>query len=100
MRCFEIMAAGALCITNSVQDGSVERLGYQDREHLVLYRVPAEVPSLIDHYLSHEQERTAIAAAGVQQTLAHHTYTHRMAALLTHTTGRPWEIPGSPHAAV
>jgi len=97
MRCFEIMAAGALCLTPVVQDGSVEALGYRDREHLVLYRTPAEVPGLIDHYLNHEGERARIAAAGMQQTLAQHTYLHRVVALLAHVTGRPWAVPASSH---
>lgn len=84
MRCFEIMAAGALCLTNAVSDGSVEELGFRDQEHLVLYRNPSDVPSLIDYYLVHETERAAIAAAGQQQTLAHHTYADRVATLLAH----------------
>lgn len=100
MRCFEIMAAGALCLTPIVQDSSIEALGYRDREHLALYRTPAEVPGMIDYYLNHEEERARIAAAGMRHTLAHHTYTHRAAALLTHITRRPWAVPASSHAGV
>lgn len=100
MRCFEIMAAGALCLTPVVQDGSVEALGYQDRESLALFHSPQEVPALIDYYLSHDAERARLAAAGARHTLDHHTYVHRAAALLTHVTGRAWPVPEAAHVAM
>jgi len=37
---------------------------------------------LLEHYLSHEAERAAIAAAGLRRTLAEHTYRHRMEELV------------------
>lgn len=93
MRVFEVMAAGALLLTNAVRDESIERLGYRDRRHLVVYRDPREVPSLIEYYLAHESERAAIAGAGQDHTLRHHTYAHRVADILTALTGRAWAVP-------
>ena len=46
--------------------------------HFVLYRRPSELFELIDFFLSHDDERRRIAEAGYRQTLAHHTYLHRV----------------------
>lgn len=53
-------------------------------EHLVTY--PAgdfpTLQKLIDYYLRHDDERQAIAAAGMEHVKAHHTYAHRVQQLL------------------
>ena len=64
MRMFEVMAAGALLVTNALANTDLEALGFEDRRHLVLYRRPEELLPLIDHYLAHEAEREALSEAG------------------------------------
>lgn len=75
MRIFEGTAAGALVLTDAVANG-LDELFAIGRE-LAVYRDDAELLRLIDHYLAHEEERTAIATAGQRRTLAEHTYAHR-----------------------
>jgi hypothetical protein len=63
-----------------VTDGSQ----YTDREHLVTYPLGDfdEMIRLVDHYLGEANEREVIRVAGRAHVAAHHTYTHRMAAVL------------------
>ena len=82
MRVFEVMASGALLVTNALPSGDLERLGFRDREHLVLYRTPRELQGLLAHFLAHPDERLRIARAGQAAVMAGHTYVHRMQALL------------------
>ena len=88
MRVFETLAAGACLVTNALAGDDLERLGLRDREHLVLYRRPAELFPAIDHYLAHDEERQRIGRAGQALVLARHTYVHRMRQLLTDAVAR------------
>ncbi len=45
---------------------------------IVAYHSVKECIELIGHYLTHEDERAAIARAGQERTLREHTYAHRM----------------------
>lgn len=78
MRCFEIMACGALLLLNEVPGHTHEAMGMSPGVHFALYRSPSELFSLIERFLSHEDERRRIAEAGYQATLAGHTYVHRV----------------------
>jgi spore maturation protein CgeB len=78
MRCFEIMACGALLMLNDVPGNTHEAMGMRPGTHFVSYRSPSELVSLIDYYLAHEEERRRLAEAGYRETLAHHTYVHRI----------------------
>ena len=51
-------------------------------EHCVWYRSPDEAVSLAERYLASPAERAAIAAAGREHALRHHTYAHRLPMLL------------------
>ena len=82
MRSLEIMACGTLCLTNPPKDDTVEVLGLQDRQHLVLYRSPGELFQLIDHYLSHPRERTAITEEGYKKAVGRLTYQHQLIQML------------------
>jgi hypothetical protein len=82
MRVFEVLAARALLVTNALAGDDFQRLGLEDRRHLVLYRSPRELFELIDHYLTHPDERRRIAEAGETLVLERHTYVHRVQALL------------------
>ncbi len=80
MRVFEGTACGALVLTDRTANG-LEALFHVGREILV-YRDDAELLQLIDHYLAHEEDRAALAAAGQRRTLAEHTYAHRAQRIL------------------
>ncbi|HEX3235351.1 MAG TPA: glycosyltransferase [Gemmatimonadales bacterium] len=51
-------------------------------EHCAWYRQPGEAAELARYYLDRPDERRAIAAAGREHALAHHTYAHRVRLLL------------------
>lgn len=55
---------------------------YQDRHEIVYYRNRTELHELIAYYLGRPEERQRIAQAGLQRTLAAHTYRHRAARLI------------------
>lgn len=78
MRCFEIMACGALLLLNEVPGHTHRQMGLIPGTHFVLYRSPTELFALVDHFLSHEAERRQIAEAGYRETVSHHTYLHRV----------------------
>lgn len=78
MRCFEIMACGALLLLNEVVGHTHREMGFAPGTHFVLYRSPAELLTQIEYFLTHESERRAIAEAGYQETAARHTYRHRV----------------------
>jgi len=68
---------------------------FQDGIHLVTYADDNELCERMEYYLSHDEERERIAAAGRQCVLAQHTYAHRVQALLdfatTHQPQRAWD---------
>jgi hypothetical protein len=78
MRCFEIMACGALLLLNEVAGHTHRLMGFEPGTHFVLYRSPRELFELIDYYLARDVDRQRIAEAGYRETLAHHTYAHRV----------------------
>ena len=88
MRAFEVLASGALLVTNPMAAESLAALGLQDRRHLVIYRRPAELYATIDEWLSREEERRIIAQAGAEVARQRHTYAHRLAHLLTRVSAR------------
>ena len=84
MRAFEIMACGAMLLTNPIDPEAVTRLGAREGEHFVVYRSPNELFRLIDRYLERDKDRTAIAERGQQLALSRHTYWHRLQQMLPH----------------
>ncbi len=82
MRIFEVLAAGALLVTNALKKGELAHLGFEEGQHLICYRTPRELLRLIDHFLAHEEERRTIAEQGRRFVLMHHTYRHRVQQLL------------------
>lgn len=81
-RVFEALASGAMLLTPRVSAETVEL--FPEGECLVTYR-PHEVDDAvrqIDYYLTHEEERRAIAAAGYERVRSHHLAINRAQALL------------------
>jgi hypothetical protein len=81
LRCFEVMASGALLITPVPSE--LSHLGFRDGEHFVGFRTETELVDLISYYLGHAAERGRIAQAGRALTLREHTYDRRVDLLLS-----------------
>lgn len=79
----ETVGRGGLLIHPHV-DGVTDGTLYTDREHLVTYPLGdfTAMLGLVDHYLTHDTERETIRAAGRAHVAAHHTYAHRMEAVV------------------
>jgi len=75
MRLYEATGVGTLLLTDWKENLSEM---FEPGREVVAYRSPEECAELIDYYLNHEAERTAIARAGQQHTLRDHTYYQRM----------------------
>jgi len=75
MRLYEATGVGSLLLTDAKQNlGDLFDVGRE----LIVYRGEDELVEAVEHYLAHEDERTAIAAAGQRRTLRDHTYEVRM----------------------
>ncbi|MCI0621948.1 MAG: glycosyltransferase [Acidobacteria bacterium] len=75
MRLYEATGVGSLLLTD--QKRNLAELFEPGRE-VVTYRSVGECVELIEHYLSHEEDRAAIARAGQQRTFREHRYYCRM----------------------
>lgn len=75
MRLYEATGVGSLLLTDAKLNlGELFEVG----QEVVTYRDEDELVEAVDHYLRHEDERAALAAAGQRRTLADHTYAVRM----------------------
>lgn len=74
-RNFEIPACGGFQLSEHA-----ERLDefFQLDKEIVCYESPGELVEKIRHYLDHEDERRAIADAGYERVMRHHTYAKRL----------------------
>ncbi|MFM5572357.1 glycosyltransferase [Aeromonas veronii] len=78
MRVFDILGAGGFMVTNDKED--LHHL-FTPGKDLVIFRDQQDLQEICRYYLSHEEERAAIAAHGQQTVLAHHTYRARLISL-------------------
>jgi hypothetical protein len=75
MRLYEATGVGSLLLTDAKENlGELFDVGGE----VVAYRDEDELVQAVEHYLEHEDERAAIAAAGQRRTLREHTYAVRM----------------------
>jgi spore maturation protein CgeB len=75
MRLYEATGVGSLLLTDAKENlGDLFEVGRE----VVAYRDENELVEAIEHYLAHEDERAAVAAAGQQRTLREHGYGVRM----------------------
>lgn len=79
MRCFEATATGSFLMTEWVP---TLYECFQDGRHLVTFKTMDEAVEKTRYYLEHEYERNEIARAGMEHTLARHTYRHRIGTML------------------
>lgn len=77
-RVFDVPASDAFVLTD--WRPQMEQL-FEPGE-MACYRDADEIPGLVRHYLAHESERRAIAAAGRRRVLACHRWEHRLKTLL------------------
>ncbi|WP_453960799.1 CgeB family protein [Amorphus suaedae] len=75
MRVFEAWAAGALLVTDRIENGFAEI--FEDGVNCVCYSGVEEAIEKIDYYLAHDAEREAIAAEGQRAAASRHSYRHR-----------------------
>jgi spore maturation protein CgeB len=79
MRLFEATGVGTLLLTDERRNLSAL---FESQKEVVTYASEDELVERVRHYLAHDDEREAIAAAGQRRTLAEHTYAHRMSELV------------------
>lgn len=81
LRIFDILGAGGFLLTNFQADF----LDYfTPDEDYVYYESKQDLLDKIEYYLSHEEERAAIAQNGLAKITAAHTYKHRVAEILSY----------------
>jgi hypothetical protein len=80
MRFFEVLASGALLVTQKIGAGMDEL--FEEGTHFVTHRV-TDVDSILKYYLEREPLRAQIAQRGRELCLSHHTYKHRCDELLS-----------------
>lgn len=79
MRCFEATATGSFLLTEWIPTlNSV----FEEDKHLVTYKDMDECIEKARYYIDRDDEREAIAKAGMEHTLANHTYQHRAKKML------------------
>lgn len=78
MRVFDILGAGGFMVTNDKED--LHHL-FTPGKDLVIFRDKQDLLEICRYYLSHDEERAAIAAHGQQTVLTHHTYRARLISL-------------------
>lgn len=79
MRLYESTGVGTLLITD--HKDNLHEL-FEIGKEIETYKTKKELLEKINYYLTHEEERQKIAAAGQQRTLKDHTYKKRMIELI------------------
>ena len=77
-RVFDALAAGAFIITSAKPIVEEFFCTTGKRKEIVTFQNGAELVDLVRYYLSHENERKAIATRGRERVGNHHTYDHRI----------------------
>lgn len=79
LRAFDIMGAGGFLLSN-YQEGFLEY--FVPGEDFVYYESKEDLLAKVEYYLSHDEERKAIARNGHEKVAASHTYRHRIGEML------------------
>ena len=80
LRCFEIMASGALLITKKPTE--LDEIGLVAGKHFVTYKTTEELLNKISYYLQNENERKHIAFQGYQAVNRSHDFVNRVATIV------------------
>jgi len=83
----EVMACGTFLLTPKIDHPSAlqNMEPFVDRRHLAYYdpEKPEQIGELIAYYLAHEDQRNAIAAAGLAEVRQRHTFLQRVQRILS-----------------
>lgn len=80
LRVWDVLGAGGFLLTNY----QAEIPSYlENKKDLVCFEDTRELSDLVDYYLSHEQERAAVAAHGLETVKKKHGYEQRIREMLT-----------------
>lgn len=79
MRFFEVLASGALLVTQKIEAGVSDL--FQDGVHFASHHF-TDVSKILKYYLENEPLRAGIAARGRELCLSRHTYRHRCEELI------------------
>ncbi len=79
LRAFDIMGCGGFLLSN-FQSGFLDM--FIPGEDFVYYESKEDLLQKIGYYLSHEEERKAIAKSGHNKVAKEHTYRHRIKEML------------------
>lgn len=95
MRIFEAPAMGVPLLTNRASDvnGLLDLFVHQ--EHLLVYDSDAHLVELARTYLADPTAARSLAEAGRREVLAHHTYDHRVAEILSRVSAGFSGFPGA-----
>lgn len=80
LRCFEVMASGALLLTSSPTE--LELMGFKNGVHFIGYSSESELFQMVDHLLADEDKRKQIADAARTLVMRDHTYDARAQTIL------------------
>jgi hypothetical protein len=86
MRFFEVLASGALLVTQKIEAGVSDL--FRDGVHFVSHNF-TDVSKILKYYLENEPLRAGIAARGRELCLSRHTYKHRCEELIAVTLSSP-----------
>ena len=89
MRHFEITAAGGFMLC---YDQAELADHFTPGKECAVFESEQDLLDKIQYYLSHPEERAAIARAGQKRTLAQHLYSHRLETLLKTVVARPLPV--------
>lgn len=81
MRVFEGVACGSLLMTNDLTENGLAEL-FQDGVHLATYQTADDLLDKVKYYLKHDDIREKVAQQGMAHAHEHHTYKHRVEAIL------------------
>jgi hypothetical protein len=80
LRCFEVMASGALLITSKYTE--LSRIGFIEGIHYIGYEKEEEIPELVKFYLKLKSQRNKISRAARSLVMQHHTYDSRVKTII------------------
>jgi len=80
LRAMDIMGAGGFLLTNYQNDFNYH---FVDGKDFVSFSSPGDMLDKIEYYLTHEEERHAIARNGWEKVCAEHTYDIRISEMLS-----------------
>ncbi len=80
LRCFEVMASGALLVTPNPTE--LSGIGFTEGLHYITFNDETDLNKKVQYYLEHEQERKVIAKNARELVLRDHTYGVRVQTIL------------------